>query len=963
MIFIYLRLPYRRQLRAIEPETLSLVDGAVDSISLQFNARVRKTDLRTLLSFDEAEGCAALRASEALRRLAETLAELALRLHGYTILLDRSEHDATDVLEDFDRHWLRLPDDGVWARSEGLPYFNAFIRGGARENDLVKIEGFSLSDPLLPPSWKAPEADPSLVDEAASILEAMRRERAGAEILLVIGPEEAAKGLAEAAIDRLSSEDSPILRGGAGGEATPLAPFFAFPAPVPEDSGDAAEAARSVAVGLCRQRHEPALLEAYASHLRTCVGIWDRGEGKGPGWIVFDNFDKFSSEALSVLSSMLRRREENRASNAPLFVAWGNQVPKNLPDGLLRILHVGSLGSKSLAESAKAGAEAIGRPSLGPSLASAARGQIFRLRLVLRLAWRGVPETEERPAWDGVDTEDLIALAMEGIPAEFGGWLRALCLSEDILDDAAFDEFLSKAGYSRGIRPRISSAMAHLGFVVDAKRPRVARRDLRDWIDLRLGKFDKIDRGFAAELSGLYARKRVAPSLALYSRLVQADPAARMRTAFFLDALAADMTQGPSMKEEKFTAADSAFELCVPLFRSWTGSSGEEAAKCLEAFSAASTGASPASLDAAMLSFARAIDAFCRATVKTDASPIRNAVIRFHEFGALRAEAKAHRLLGLAALTGGQIAEAADYLGNADELASSIPDGMESFLSSLAAAGALFTLGDITRAGLRIEKAEEAARASFRPDWALGSAFAAARLDFELGRYGAAAGTFEGIARKAEELGDAEAGKRAKIWAARAASWSGMSTRSRAVLASSPEDPEASWFLAEIASWEGDWRQAAVLADRARTTLVTRSWRPIDAISWKSGFDLLEGPCLGSWPSETYLEDQIGAFATYAHAMAERDPARIVELADRSRDGRLAPIHHPQGHLFDWYAYVASGMLETPPIDPGTLLSRAWKSLQTRTLRIEESSLKTQFLEGNRWNREIVAAARARRLI
>ena len=962
MIFIYLRLPYRRQLRAIDPETLSLVDGAVDSISLLFNARIRKRDLRTLLSFDDDEGCVALRASEALRCLAERLGELALRLHGYTILLDRSEEDATDVLDGFDRHWLRLPDDGVWAGSEGFAFLGAFIRG-SREKDLVKIEGFSLSEPLLPPAWKAPEPDSSLVDEAVSILSAMRHARAGAEILLVIGPEESAKGLVDAAIERLSPGEISILHGGAGGDATPLAPFFAFPAPAAENPGEAAKAARSVAVGLCRQRHEPALLEAYASHLRTCVGIWDRGEGKGPRWIVFDNFEKFSSEALSVLSSMLIHREGNRAPNAPLFVAWGREVPKNLPDGLLRILHVGALGPKSVAESALEGAGAIGRPSLGPSLASAAQGQIFRLRPALRLASAGGPQAEERRGWDGINTEDLIALAFEGLPSEFGGWLRALSLSEDILDDDAFDELLSKAGYSAGIRPLIASAMAQLGFVDDAKRPRVARRDLRDWIASRQGDFDSIDRGFAAELSSLFERKRVTPSLALYRRLVQADPAARARTAFFLDALAADMTQGPSIREENLTAPDSTFELCVPLFRSWTGFSGEEAAKCLEAFSAASTGASPASLDGAMLSFARSIDAFCRAATKTDASPIRNAVIRFHEFGALRAEAKAHRLLGLAALTGGQIAEAADYLGNADELASSIPDDMESFLSSLAAAGALFTLGDIKRAGLRIERAEEAARASFRPDWALGSAFAAARLDFELGRYGAAAGTFEGIARKSEELGDAEASERAKIWAARAASWSGMSTRSRAVLALSPDDPEASWFLAEIASWEGDWKQAAILADRARATLVPRVWRPIDAISWKSGFDLLEGPCLGCWPSNSYLEDQIGAFATYAHAMAERDPARIVELAERSRDGRLAPIHHPQGHLFDWYAYVASGMLETPPIDPGTLLSRAWKSLQTRTLRIEEATLKTQFLEGNRWNREIVAAARARRLI
>ena len=52
MIFIYLRLPYRRQLRLIDPETIALVDEAVESVCLQFGARVRKSELRTLLSFD-----------------------------------------------------------------------------------------------------------------------------------------------------------------------------------------------------------------------------------------------------------------------------------------------------------------------------------------------------------------------------------------------------------------------------------------------------------------------------------------------------------------------------------------------------------------------------------------------------------------------------------------------------------------------------------------------------------------------------------------------------------------------------------------------------------------------------------------------------------------------------------------------------------------------------------------------
>ena len=42
---------------------------------------------------------------------------------------------------------------------------------------------------------------------------------------------------------------------------------------------------------------------------------------------------------------------------------------------------------------------------------------------------------------------------------------------------------------------------------------------------------------------------------------------------------------------------------------------------------------------------------------------------------------------------------------------------------------------------------------------------------------------------------------------------------------------------------------------------------------------------------------------------------------------------------------------------------RSWKALQMRTLRMTDASMKNSFLEANRWNREIVAAARARRLV
>ncbi|HUX37464.1 MAG TPA: hypothetical protein VMV44_06130, partial [Rectinemataceae bacterium] len=115
MIFIYLRLPYRRQIRIADPETLAIVDAAIEHAVLELGGRAKWMEERIVLSFDEAAGCALLRASEALRSIGTRLAGIATGLHGYTLVLECCDDEAADVVERLDRVWLDLPIDGVWA--------------------------------------------------------------------------------------------------------------------------------------------------------------------------------------------------------------------------------------------------------------------------------------------------------------------------------------------------------------------------------------------------------------------------------------------------------------------------------------------------------------------------------------------------------------------------------------------------------------------------------------------------------------------------------------------------------------------------------------------------------------------------------------------------------------------------------------------------------------------------------
>ncbi|HUX36275.1 MAG TPA: hypothetical protein VMV44_00110, partial [Rectinemataceae bacterium] len=808
-----------------------------------------------------------------------------------------------------------------------------------------------------PEEWKAPAPEESAVERVETELEALASGEEDPRILLVTGPGESPKAILESAMQRL--DYGPILFSGAGLASSPLAPFFGLPPPPASDSSAPALAARLVASCLCRRRHTPALLQSYALQVRSALASLAAVKPEKPAWVMYERLDAFSAESLDVLSALFDGTE---ARNLPLFVATGSVVPKGLKPGLLRVVQVPPVPARAIAEAARLGALALGIPDLAPVLEAAARGEGFRLVLALRVAGAGGGAGPALLGDPELDTARLLDAALRTFPAEFGGWLKALALAEDLFDDKAFDGFLDAAGYRSGIRPLIASSLSALGIVLGGIRPRITRPELAEWLALTAGSHDDIDRAFAAELRHLYSTKTIVPSLAFHRRLVEANPDERGRAAIFLDALAADMTGGPSIDWDQVLTPGPAFARCMPLFQSWTENSGELAAEAMAGFAMDAAREPTGSLAQAILSLARSVDDHSRAVKRLDPSQIRSAIIRLHELGAIRAEAKAHRLLGLSSLSAGQINEGSDYLLNAQEIAAAIPDELESFFSSLAAAGATFTLGDFKRSALRLETAAETARSAFRPDWALGSSFAAARLDFELGRYGKSEESFEDIAEKAGSLGIEQARTRGIVWAGRAAAWSGMGNRARARLSGLLADSEAAWFLSELAAWEGDWIEAARLADLALDRIPRRAWRPIDALSWTSGFDLLEGPCLGPWPGSSYLEDQVNAFSAFVHAMAESDPARIVELATRSREERIA-AHHPKAHLYDWFAFIACETMENPPFDPETLLSRAWKALQTRTLRMEESTLKNQFLEGNRWNREIVAAARSRRLI
>jgi len=996
MIAVYAKIPFRRQLRQTDPALTARLERGFGAAARDLGASLRTEEEAFLLGFAEGEGSARLRAAEALRGLELLLREEEPSLLGWFLALDLAPDDPEEACDNFAATWLSVFGDGVFAGEAGRKSLAGYLE--CEEGPAFQpVRGYPAARPPLPPTWRSPSPEESFLERITEELGRHARGESRARILAAVGPGDSPLTLLRAGLDRLFGAGLRLLVLRPGPEQSPLAPFVDGLAG--GEGGALSAAARLVAASPYRKFHSESLLSAFRVEMSRNLAAFAAGEGgrkggakrgeESPAFVLLEDLDSWPAASLDLLRGLLADAELRSPGprgegpeGLPLLIASATNPPPSLGGAVVRIVSAPPPGPGAIAQAAREGAAAAGRPELAPLLASTARGDAFRLSLAIRVAERGGPELVEALGRGPVLTRDLVTAALATWPPDFSAFLHALGLADEALDAPARAHFLEAAGYPPGIRPLLTRALESLGLIEGGDRPRIARAEVGEALDFQRERMGGLEAIFAKELLGLHASRKILPSLAFHRRLRAlgralpggpaapgAPPSPRGQTSagtkggedpsLLLDCIAADLTYGPS-EEAAEGPPSGLLAASLPL---WTAFASEDLpAPPLAAFEARVLEAGKPPLEQAILDLFRATDDYALGAASSAAAKTRPALMVFHGLGSRRAEARAHRLLGLCSLAARQVVEGSEYLNNAYELAGLVQDARESFLAARAAAGACFVLGDLRNCEHWLRKARAAAEGAFREDWIVAADFLSGRLAFELGRYGAAEESFLDAASRAGALELDRAVLRASLWAGRAASYAGAGEKARAAFDRAGADSEAAWFRAEVLAWEGAWEETTALAAEALALLPRSSRRPVDTASWESGFDMLEGPSLGADPGCFYLEDQLSAFAAFARSMATGDPASLAAITARTREQRLASIH-PQAHLYDYYAFIACESMPEPPVDPGTLLSRAWKALQTRTLRMEESSLKNLFLESNRWNREIVAAARARRLV
>lgn len=987
MIGLYAKIPYHTQLRSSEPRLSDQIAKAVGEAASAFAGTVHPIEESFFMGFDEASRPCRLRAAEAARAVSSSLRALGPRLLGWAVILDSGADGKDEALEQAKRLWFGVREDGLYVSERAAEAFAGYFETARAEAGrqaglpvLLPVKEAAYARPALPIDLEAAIGERSRDSEAAmdAIGELVTAQETEAAIA-ILGPGSSAVRCLDAALGKLYPEPArPFLRLRssvvenppyaplAEGLAALLASFGGGPGPGALLSGaerGLLEELAPVLDFLSKSPYRHRCSTGIDVRLGICAAAAFRLYAREmrsrslPALVVLEGIDRFPRESVALVLGLAR---EKLRDEGIVLLAAGSRLPDSWTGLKARCVEVSGPSPTGMARASLLAAEAAGDSSSAASLALAAAGNPIRLRLALRVASRGGRLSS------GASTEDLASRALSTFPLEYPELLLALRLGEGVLTDEGMDGFLDSMGYVPGIRPIVYDALGALGLAGRGPRPRLRSLEAVSRVEEALPDGGAaVKAAFSARLLALRESRGALASVALYRRIYGSEGDDEGQLPLLYDCLASDATFGPSEAEDEGAVESPLWPLGDFLSRYASGDRDGSLSALERLEAAAARSDDPAGLASASAALGRAAFDYSEGRAQAAVPRAKNALIGLHTLGAQRAEARAHRLMGLCSLAQEQAQEGADYLANAYDIASSLPDPMECTLSAMAEAAAHLTLGDIGRASQRAEAAALWARAAFRADWEAAASFVGGRAALELGRSTAAEESFGAVRALARIYGLPAAAARAEIWTGRAAAFAGDGDRARDILSRYPDDVEALWFIAEAECWGGSPSRAAELAGKALALAPRPGFSSADAFDWRSGFASLEGRVVGYSAGRTYMADQILAFKEYAAGLADpakEAEARAASLSSLAREDRIAVLH-PSVHLYAFYRFLVLERAAPGSMDATTALSKAFKALQLRSARMSEASLKDGYMEANRWNGALMAAARARKLI
>jgi tetratricopeptide (TPR) repeat protein len=339
------------------------------------------------------------------------------------------------------------------------------------------------------------------------------------------------------------------------------------------------------------------------------------------------------------------------------------------------------------------------------------------------------------------------------------------------------------------------------------------------------------------------------------------------------------------------------------------------------------------------------------------ADSVKKAMLLTQNENSGRGLAHIYRLFSLVEFAGHHLSDAIDYFTFAVENAEKSEDYAELGISAYYAASAHFIFGNISKARRLAAQAREAVFKAVLPGWVDRSRFLEGRLCFETGRYQDALDIFKDLEAHYLGTGTEEFKQTLAAWIYRA----NIYLHNAGVSHSGGLD--AQLFEMEGAFLTGEYRKALELIKELEKTDLSERFIFIEQPDWRSGFCQCE---LLLFSLEDLWDRMIHTYRALAvcHMSGGEACNREETIQEMQRIMREDLPETDPSDAFYFYAYYRIlKRTGAPEVDLNTAISIAFKRLQRRASRIDDSETKRFFMSFHYWNSSLTMAAKEHKLI
>jgi len=322
---------------------------------------------------------------------------------------------------------------------------------------------------------------------------------------------------------------------------------------------------------------------------------------------------------------------------------------------------------------------------------------------------------------------------------------------------------------------------------------------------------------------------------------------------------------------------------------------------------------------------------------------------------------QSYRLFALVCLSKQQINETIEYLGFALASAEKIGNNHELAISAYYAAAAQFLFGDIHKAKHLAGKSIEQSLGAGHPDWADRSRFLEGRLEFELGYYNEAIVIFSDLLKEPYGSMTCEKENLLSAWIYRCKIY----LRENGITKPDNNNIDTDLFEIEEKYFSGNYKKAYELSSTIKNPFKNENFLFTEKADWRSGFAQCEHLYFTHGEIQYRTINVFNSLALCRLSDNEadtKDEDAIQNIQLILRDEKLCEID-PWESFYFYAKYLILEQIGASQVDLSTAVSMAFKRLQRRAGRIEDNEMRRQYLNGPKWNSELILAAKEFRLI